>query len=129
MKNPERIALKIIQQLKKEGIIIGELFLIFLVIFKFLFLKSSFILVFRTVFSIFWLYLIPGFCLMYYFVEKMDIVERMIIGTIFGFAVSSLFGYNLGLMGIKVGVQVLLIPVSALVVSAFIIYRKSKGGS
>ncbi len=92
-------------------------------------MKNDLILIFRTVFSIFWLSLIPGFYLMYYFVEKTDFIERLIVGTILGFAVNGLFGYNLGLLGIKVNVQVFLIPIITLIIAGFIIYRKKKSTS
>lgn len=117
--------MKLIQQVKKESIKIGILFLVFLIVFKIFFTKSSFILVFRTVFSIFWLSLIPGFYLMYCWYDKIDFIERLIIGTILGFAISGVFGYNLGFLGIKVNIQVFLVPIVCLAIAGLIIHKKN----
>ncbi|MBW2989447.1 hypothetical protein KY358_03955 [Candidatus Woesearchaeota archaeon] len=127
MKDQEMSALRLIQKVKKESMHIGILFLIVLAAFKVFFTESSILLVSRVVFSIFWLSLVPGFYLMYYFVEKMDFIERLIIGTIFGFAVNSISGYNLGLLGVDVKVQIFLVPITCLIIAGIIIYRKEKG--
>lgn len=125
MKNQGMSALKLIQKVKEESIQIGILFLVFFIVFKIFFMKSNIVLVFRTLFAIFWLSVIPGFYLMYYFVEKINFIERLIAGTILGFAISGLFGYNLGWMGIKVNLQVILVPIAALIVAGIIILRKN----
>lgn len=117
--------MELMQKVKKESLQIGILFLVFLIVFKIFFTRSSIILIFRTLFAIFWLSVIPGFYLMYYFAEKIDFIERLIIGTILGFSISGLFGYNLGFIGIKVNMQVILIPIASLIIAGIIIYRKS----
>lgn len=115
-------------KIKKEGMYMLICFVALFLIFKILFSKESFTVVLRTVLSLFWLFILPGFMLMYYWDDKLDFIERLIIGAALGFAIISVLGYNLGWMGIKMQYQLWIIPILSIVVGAFVLLKK-KGAS
>ena len=86
---------------KKEFQYVGILFLIILVMFKIIYYKDDFIVSFRFVTSLFWLFVLPGFCLMFYWREKLDFTERIIIGIAISAAVVGISSYYIGLMGLN----------------------------
>ena len=93
---------EIIAKMRKESAYLGILFLILFVIFKTLFFRESMVIIVRMVLSIFWLFIIPGFLLMYYWYDKLGFLERLIAGTALGAAVIGLLSYYIALAGLNV---------------------------
>ena len=112
-------------KLKKESVHLITLFFTFIIIFKLLFAKESFGLIISYVFFFFWLFILPGFSLMYYWHEELDFIERLIIGTCLGLAITGIVGYNLGLIGIKMQLQGIILPLLCLALASFLILKKS----
>jgi len=113
MKNQELSALN-----KKDLTNLGILLIITIIIFQILFIKSGLFSVIRVVFAIFWLFVIPGFFLMGYW--KLDFLSRVVFGTVLGYAVIGVFGYNMGLIGIKLGIQSIILPLGCIVLGFFL---------
>jgi uncharacterized membrane protein len=111
--------------LKKEFAYILALFVIFLIIFKIIFFKSDFFIVFKTVLSIFWLFALPGYFLMLYWHEKLRFTERLTIGIAFSAAIIGILSYYLGLIGLNIKFHVILLPLVMILVGGFVGYRKS----
>jgi len=111
-------------QIKNELIIIGIIFLIIVVGFKILFSKESFGIVIRTVFSIFWLFVLPGYAVMLYWKEKLKFYERFIIGIGVGTALIGLLSYYLGLIGLHIKYHYITLPVALILIGAIIYFRK-----
>ncbi len=103
----------------------GILFLITLVIFKILFFKENLVVIFRTVFALFWLFILPGFALMYYWHKKLTFLERLIIGSCLSIAIIGVIGYNLGLLGLHIKYHGIVLPIICFVISFFIIKKKN----
>ncbi len=112
-------------EVKREGIYVLGCFLVLVAVFKILFFKESLLVVLRTVFSLFWLFVIPGFMLMYYWADKLDFVERLIIGSVMGFAIMSVIGYNLGLIGVRMGIQLFVVPLICIAIGAFVLKKRA----
>ena len=129
MKSPERIALKkehfdlILKELK----IIGILFLTALAIFKIAFFNESILVVLRAVFSVFWLFLIPGYFIMLYWNEKLDLTERIIVGMLLSAAILGIFSYYLGLIGLDIKYSTIILPIVLILCGGYFgIWKKSK---
>lgn len=120
--------MELTNKLKKEGLYILILFAVFLIIFKLLFFKENFWVITKTVFSLFWLFIIPGFALIYYWHDSLDFIERLIIGSALGFAVIGVIGYNLGLIGINMGYQLWIIPIASIIIGILILLKKRQKG-
>lgn len=103
---------------KKDLTNLGILLIITIIIFQILFIKSGLFSVIRVVFAIFWLFVIPGFFLMGYW--KLDFLSRVVFGTVLGYAVIGVFGYNMGLIGIKLGIQSIILPLGCIVLGFFL---------
>ena len=120
MKNQERTALRkeVFDLILKELKIIGILFLTALAIFKIAFFNESIFVVLRTVFSIFWPFLIPGYFIMFHWHEKLDLTERIIAGTMLSAAILGIFSYYLGLIGLNIKYSAIILPI-VLILSGF----------
>lgn len=111
------------QLLKKELVYLLLAFAIITAIFQTIFIKENIITAGRTAAALFWLFVLPGFAPMYYWHEKLDFLERLIIGTVLGLAVVGVIGYNLSLF-LNMKYHTILLPAAMLAVGAFVILRK-----
>ena len=110
------------EQLKKELLIIVLIFIAALIAFKVIFLPESFLVVFRTVLAIFWLLVLPGFFIMFYWREELKFFERLIIGIAVGTSIIGLASYYIGLMGLNIKHHTILLPsimIAAGLITAF----------
>ena len=112
-------------ELKRESIYIGALFIIFLIIFKIIFFKESFFIVLRAVFSIFWLFVFPGYSIMLYWNDKLDFAERLVIGVALSAAVIGISSYYIGLIGLNVKYHSILLPI-ILISSGIFLFSRNK---
>ena len=110
--------------IKKEAVYLGSLLIIFLAIFQIVFYNESFIIVLKIVLSLFWFFVIPGYTLMYYWKEKLDFTERIIIGTAICSGLIGILSYYLGLLGINIKYHIFILPVLIIGTMAVINARK-----
>lgn len=115
-----------VEKLKDEAKKLAILFVIATAITYALFNKESIAVVARTVFAFFWVFLIPGFALMYYWHEKIDFAERVVIGTVAGIALISIMSYWLALFGLYTNYHHIVLPIICLIISFLIISKKIK---
>ncbi|MBI4452007.1 hypothetical protein HY637_01130 [Candidatus Woesearchaeota archaeon] len=101
---------EIFEVVKKESVYIGILFLIGLIILKIIYYKDSFIVSLRFALSLFWLFVLPGYCIMIYWEEKLDFLERFVIGIALSAAVIGILSYYLGLIGLNIKYHGILLP-------------------
>lgn len=111
------------ETLKKEGLYILLTFLIAAIIFQIIFIKENTLAVVRTVAALFWLFALPGFALMYYWHEKLDFLERLIIGTVLGLAVVGVIGYNLSVIGLHMKYHAIILPAAMIAIGAFAVLK------
>lgn len=97
--------------INKELVYLALIFVASILVFKIVFYKESIMVVSQLAFSFFFLYILPGFSIMYYWKSRLEFVERFIIGFPLGAAITGSFGFLLGLFGIKLIFQVWLIPI------------------
>ena len=124
----EEIALKkeVFEIVKKELQYIGILFLVALVMFKIVFFKENIIVLFRMVLSLFWLFVLPGYFLMLYWREKLEFIERFIIGIALAAAIIGIFSYYLGLIGLNIKYHTIVLPLILILFGVIINFRLTK---
>ena len=96
------------------------------VIIKIAFYKEGISIVIRTAFGIFWLFILPGVSILYYWHEKMAFIERLIIGIVLSSALIGISSYYLGLLGLHIKYHAVVIPLALLICGGFIIFFKLK---
>lgn len=112
------------EQLKKELLIIGVIFAVTFIAFKIIFLSENFLVVLRTVFAIFWLLVLPGYFIMFYWKEELQFFERLIIGVAVGTAITGLLSYYIGLLGLHIKYHTFLLPIILIVIGVVLNWRK-----
>ena len=115
-----------LSKLKKEISYIGILFILFIVIFKIIFFKENLMVVFRMIMSIFWLFALPGYALMFYWNNKLGFTERLIIGIVLSAAVIGISSYYLGLIGINIEYHPVILPPIMIFIGALINLKEIK---
>lgn len=117
---------EVFETLKKELQYIGMLFLLVLTIFKIAFFKEEFIVLFRTVLSLFWLFALPGWIIMLYWQDKLDFIERFIIGIIVSAGIIGILSYYLGLIGLNIKYHTILLPLAIMAVGLIAVIKKKE---
>ncbi len=122
----ELIALKkeVFSLVKKEFQYIGILFLLSIIAFKIAFFKENLIVLIRTVLSLFWLFVFPGYLIMLYWKEKLEFLERFIIGIFISASVIGISSYYLGLIGLNIKYHMSVLPTVLIFIGAAISLRK-----
>lgn len=90
-----------------------------IIIFKIVFYNESFLNVLKMVLSLLWLFVLPGYFIMFYWQEKLDFVERFIIGTALAFGLMGILSYYTGLAGITIKLHVFILPLALILIGLF----------
>jgi hypothetical protein len=106
------------EDLKKLGILFIILFGIFLVLFR----KENFFINLRTIFAIFWIFVLPGFFISY--MLNLNFAERTVIGCAISAAIIGISAYFLGLMGINLLYTFIILPLIMIGIGISLIIRK-----
>lgn len=123
---PKEFQIELNGVLKRESLYLIYLFVALCLIFKIVFYQEKVLVLFRAVLGFFWLFILPGFAVMYYWTDKFDFLERLIFGAVLGVAIIGISSYYLTLFKINLHWQYLIIPVIMLAVSGIMVWRKSK---
>lgn len=115
---------EVFEKLKKELAYIGLIFIIALVSFKIAFFKENMAVLLRNVLSVFWLFALPGYSIMFYWHEKLSFLERFIAGTALSAAAMGVFSYYSGLAGINIKYHAILLPSVLILIGAAINFFK-----
>ena len=116
----------LIKSIRTELKYLGYLFLALLAIFKIVFYKENIFILIRTVLALFWLFILPGFALMYIWKERFDFLERLIAGSVLGIALVGLSSYYLTLFKLNIRWQYILVPLILLIVSIWYLLKSHK---
>ncbi|MEK6943342.1 MAG: hypothetical protein AABX00_04735 [Nanoarchaeota archaeon] len=103
-------------KLKKESAYLAITFAAFLMIFKIAFYNESAFNAVKITASIFWMFVLPGFLIMFYWHENLEFIERLVIGTALGLGIMGSASYYLGLIGLNINHQTILLPLSFIVI-------------
>ena len=117
---------EILSKLKKELGYIGILLILFILVFKIIFFKENLMVVFRTVLSIFWMFILPGYFILFYWKEKLNFTERLIIGIALSAAVIGILSYYLGIIGINIRYHTIILPLIMILAGIFLNVKEIK---
>lgn len=120
---------EIIKIVKKEMKFVAAVFVAAVVILKIAYYKESILEVVRTAAALFWLFALPGYALMLYWSGKLGFLERIVLGTAAAMALSGIAGYYLGLAGLKLQHQTLILPAAVIMISFALAAKFSAKGS
>ena len=115
---------ELIEKIKEEATYIGLLFITVLIILKIVFYKENMLILLRTTLALFWMFVLPGFCLMYYWYEKVRFLERFLIGSVLGGAIIGICSYYLGLLGLNIKYSGVILPIVMISIAAIILWKK-----
>lgn len=115
---------EIFEQAKKELVMIAVLFVLAVLAFKAIFLPEDFLVVLRTVATIFWVLAVPGFAVMFYWREELKFHERLIIGIGVGTTLMGLLSYYTGLIGLHVKYHAILLPLFLILIGIVLSLRR-----
>ena len=104
---------------KKESAYLGVLFLALLLILKIVFFKDNFTVLVKYAVSLFWLFILPGYSAMLYWREKIEFVERIVVGFAVSAAVIGVFSYYIGLIGLNIKYHIFLLPLILIIAGIF----------
>ena len=102
--------------IKKEFQYIVLLFLLALIIFKIAFFNERLVILTRTVLSLFWVFVLPGYFLMLYWKEKLPFTERFVIGIALSAAIVGISSYYLGIIGLNIKYHTILLPLTIIII-------------
>lgn len=124
----ELIALKkeVFELIKKELQYIGSIFLIVLIIFKIAFFKEEIFVLFRTVLSLFWLFVLPGYFILLYWKEKISFMERFFIGIVLSAGIIGISSYYSGIMGLNIKYHAIILPLVLILIGIVINLKNHK---
>jgi hypothetical protein len=94
-----------------------------LIIFKLIYLKEDITIILKTVLSIFWIFILPGFYIMYYWHEKLGFGERLVIGVGLSAAITGISSYYLGLIGLNIKYHTIMLPLTMLGLALFLVVK------
>jgi len=115
---------EVFEKIKNESMYLSMIFIIFLILFKIIFFKENLMVIFKTVISIFWLFIIPGYFILFYWDEKLGFTERLIIGIALSAAVIGILSYYLGIIGLNIKYHTIILPLILILIGIFINFKK-----
>lgn len=107
---------EVFNSLRKEMQYIGLMFLLAMLIFKIVFFNENLVVLLRTILSLFWLFVLPGYCVLLYWKDKLEFIERLIIGVIISAGIIGVFSYHIGLIGLNVKYHTFLLPLAIILI-------------
>ena len=110
---------EVFNKVKKELLYLLIIFIIFLILFKIIFFKENIIVIFRMIISIFWMFVLPGYFILFYWHEKLGFTERFVIGIALSAAIIGIFSYYLGIVGLNIKYHTIILPLILILIGIF----------
>ncbi len=104
-------------QVRNELKLLILAFVIVAAVIRIAYNKESTTEVLRVSTSLFWLFIIPGYLMTLYWKENIKFIERVVVGSIAALAVVGITSYYLGLVGLKLQNQTILLPLAIIAFS------------
>jgi len=112
--------------IKKESVYLIYLISLFVVLFKIAFYNDSFMVILRSIFSIFWLFIIPGYFGMLYWHNKLDFIQRALIGSAVAAGLIGTISYYFGLAGLNLKYHIFILPPLIIILGFLLVNMKNK---
>ena len=93
---------------------------------KIVFYKESIGIILGFTLSLFWLFVLPGLALMYYWHDKLKFGERLIVGTALSAALIGTLSYYTGLLGIHSRTHGIILPLLLIAIGVIGLLLRSR---
>ncbi len=110
------------QEARALGITAIVVFTILLIAFY----KSSPLIILKMAAALLWLFAIPGMLLLLCLREKLDRMERMVMGALLSAAILGISSYYVGLLGLNLKYHYVVLPIVLDAVGIFLFMRHEK---
>ena len=114
---PNNTVIRYVSELRSEFKSLIGTFVVVAAVLKIAYNNEGMADVLRVSASLFWLFIMPGYFLTLYWKESLGFLERIIMGSIAAIAVVGIISYYLGLVGLKLQNQTILLPLAIIVFS------------
>ena len=117
--------------MKIKKIVINELIkliivgIIILIILKIVFYKESMTTILIASLGIFYLFALPGYFIMLYWREKIDFIERIVIGTGIAAGLLGIISFLLGVFNINLFIVGYIYPIMIILISIILNFKKN----
>src|SRR3989344_6195957 len=133
---PELIALEnnnnnplstLLNQIKQDLKSLGITLIILTIIFIIVFYKENIFTTIWTVLSFVLTFILPGFTLCYLWYDKLDFIERFIIGTMLGLISVGILSYNLSMyLNLDIKIISIIAPILVILTFSTVVYFTTK---
>lgn len=113
---------EVYENIKKDIMYLLGTLVVLTIILKIVFYKESLSSILKAAFSFFWLFILPGFSLTYYWSNKIERIERIVFGTGLGAAIQVFLTYYTGWFGLNLKYQPILLTLIMLLVAGIIVF-------
>ena len=93
---------------------------------KIIFINESVWIISKVVVSLAYLFWIPGYALLLHWYESFPSMERWLLSFAVGAAWTGSIGFLLGLIGIKMDIQLIVVPLLGIIIGLIIGMKKGK---
>ena len=134
MKNQVRTALHsgqshhkgIMEVLKEDMLRISVAAAVLCVGLMLVFYKESLLVVVRVAFAIIWLFIVPGFAVLYLWYDRLEFTERLIAAVPISAALVGIPSYYLGLLGFPIWYHAFALPIGISIIATGLVYLRNK---
>lgn len=113
--------LKVVLRMELRYVLLS--FALFFLLLKIVFYKEDLLVLLKLSSSIFFIFFLPYFYIMYLWFKELNLVERMVFGIIIGLVINGVFSYYLGLIGLSLSYNYIVIGLISYLLSGLIIYK------
>jgi len=115
------------KEIKSELKKIGIIFIIAYIFFQIHYYKESPLVVLRLLLAHFYLFIIPGYCLMLYYFKKIEFIYRFFIGVGLGYALQSLLAFFITLIfNLNLKTYYLVTPIILIIIGIYLARKELK---
>ncbi len=94
------------------------------IMLKILFPVSSMTEIAKLIGAVFWLFTLPGWCIMLPWRNEIELKERIVVGMLAAAGLFAIASYYFGILGVHVRIHTVLFPIIVLVIAAILFYSK-----
>jgi len=80
----------------------------------------------RIIVVIYFVFILPGFSLMYYWRKDLDFITRTVIGSLVSCSLIGILSYYLGVIGLNIKYHVVVLPLLLIVVGVVVLFRSKE---
>ena len=109
--------------IKKELKYLGISLMFLFLALETAFFRENLLIVIRNSLALFWVFALPGYFVMLYWRKNLEFAERLLIGAGVAAGITGILAYYIGLIGLNIKYLTLVLPLTLILVGAWISLR------